>query len=453
MTVSVRYLGTTAVALALACVLASAAGAVVVRTPDGHRYGVMLRKGVTPGSLAGVSPARSSGKRADNGTLTYTNGVVLHSSAPYLVFWDPAGQIPASSRGVIAGYLGDVAAASGTATNVYSVLRQYTDTTGFADYRQTFSAAQAILDAQPYPVRGCAATAAAYPTCLTDAQVQAELARLIAARHLPAGTGANAPVYDVVTPQSVNICFRQSGGSCSSNAFCAYHSFFAGPVGSDVLYALTPFFVFQYGPKGCQTDGTANYQTPHGSGDHGYQIADNLSHELSETITDPTFGGWFDPASGSEVGDECATYGATANPAAGLSPLAYQPTLGGTENAGTLFDQVINGNEYYNQTEWSNGDINCRAQTSPGTIAPAFTAPAHSTVGTAVTLDPSASSSTAGFSSETWDFGDGSASVFNRGAPAATSHTFTARGTYRVTLTVVDMVGNLATTSRTVSVS
>ena len=445
-----------ALAAGMSLMLASSAGAVVVKLATGQAFGVMPHRGIggeaTPLLASPANSTANSDARVD-----YQGGIVLHSSSPYLVFWDPASAIPSSSQRVIARYLRNVSEDSGQSTNVYSVLRQFTDTTGFADYQQHFSTQQVFLDQQAYPsAGGCPETAAAYSTCLTDTQVQDELTRIIARRHLPTGTGPGAPMYAVITPENVNICFDTASNICSSNAFCAYHSFYNLSNGAPVVYSLDPFFVFQFGSKGCQTDGTSAYQTPHASGDHGYQIADNLSHELSESITDPTFGGYFNNNTGLEVGDLCATYRPTPDPTNGYSPLAYAPTLGGNEAAGTLFDQLINGNEYYNQTEWSNGDVNCRAQTSPGRPSPVFASLSSHGGGDAgagpVTFDPTGTSSSAGFSSSTWDFGDGSTPAFNVGAPTSVRHSYRHTGRYRVTLTIVDQVGNEESTTRSILV-
>ena len=85
--------------------------------------------------------------------LPYNGGPVLHSSRPYLIFWTPSGEsIAASSESLIERYFTDVAADSGKSCNVFGVLRQYYDRSGFADYRQTFDRArQVIVDTQPYP--------------------------------------------------------------------------------------------------------------------------------------------------------------------------------------------------------------------------------------------------------------------------------------------------------------
>jgi hypothetical protein len=288
---------------------------------------------------------------------------VLTSEAPYLIFWAPAGHaIPPSSEALLEQYLGDVATASGVSTtNVYSVLGQYG-----APYSQTFSSAsQALLDTNPYPAHpsGCK-LATGMTACVTDASLQAEIGREIDSGKLPSpgapGSGTT-PVFMLITPVDVNVCL--SGGACASNNFCAYHDFFAHG-SADVLYASVPFAVFASGPKGCQTDQYSIYETPVGSrGDQAYNVADDMSHELSETITDPLINAWYS-SSGLEVGDLCEAYGATANTTKGLSPLAYAPAFG-TPSTGVLYDQVINRDQYYNQTEYSNSAGKCLAGVTP----------------------------------------------------------------------------------------
>ena len=79
---------------------------------------------------------------------------------------------------------------------------------------------------------------------------------------------------------------------------------------------------------------------------------------------------------------------------------------------------------------------------SIGTVTPSFTVPSGSPpIGTSVSFDPSASSSTAGYSSIAWSFGDGGTSFVSTAttasvAPAIVSHTYTTPGTYTVTLTL-----------------
>ena len=363
------HVGLIATAASLA-LLAPTAGAVVLKTSSGHRVGVMLRAGIKRSHLRGLNHVRSRAVRAHRsagGVLLYHGGPVLHSVAPYLIYWAPSGHsIAGPSQTVLNQYMSDVAADSGASNNVYGVLTQYTDATGAATYQQTFATGQVVQDSQPYPRnKGGCPLATGMTACVTDAQLQAEITRLIAADHLRTGTGPNAPIYFVVTPQDVNVCL--SGGACSSKNFCAYHDFFMDG-GSPVLYSSVPFSVWAVNPtKGCQADGTSLYQTPDQGtqrrffGDHAYIVADDLSHELSETITDPLINAWFTSGFGSEVGDLCEAFAPVSNPNKDVSANAYLPTLAGTASAGDLVDQHFSGDYYYNQTEWSNATGDCMA--------------------------------------------------------------------------------------------
>jgi PKD repeat protein len=441
------------VAVLMSATLPALAGAVVVRTPGGQLAGVAFQRGISPTSVPGVGLAVHAGAGKANGSVDYHDGPVVHSAAPYLIFWDPSSGLTARSKTVLEQYLTDVAAASGTPTDVYGVLRQYTDTTGFAAASQTFaSGTQAIVDAQPYPTIDAThcSTATAYPNCVTDAQLRAELTRLIAADSLPTGTGPNAPIYFVITPTNVNVC-DGSSTNCGSGAFCAYHSYFADGANT-VLYSTVPFVVWTgNATKGCQFDGTAPYQSP--NNDRADNIADNLSHELSETITDPLITGWYNQTGGNEVGDNCQAYASTSDPIGSVSANAYQPSLGGSAGAGTLYDQLITGDQYYTQTEWSNGDVNCEATPSFDVLSASFTDTAPVASGVSVSFIAASSTSVGDtITSTTWNFGDGSAPVFTAAAPATTSHTFTTPGVHTVTLTAVDSLGNLTTVSHPVAI-
>lgn len=317
----------------------------------------MLRHGATSAAARGT--ARGTG----GGVLQSHGGPVLNSESPYLIFWTPPGySISSASESLMDQYMTDVAAASGTTTNVYSVLGQYG-----ATYAQTFTAGtQAVVDTNRYPAKQTGCTIATGMTaCVTDSSIQAEIGSLIDAGRLPMPpTSPNAgtnPIFFVITPVDVNVCL--GGGVCANNNFCAYHDFFTHN-GADVLYASVPFAVFATSSKGCQTDQYSIYETPVGSsGDEAYNIADDLSHELSETVTDPLITAWYS-SNGLEVGDLCEAYGATVNTRKGLSPLAYAPAYGNAGD-GVLYDQVINGNRYYNQTEFSNSANQCMTGTTP----------------------------------------------------------------------------------------
>lgn len=354
-----RYLRGGLIVLAATLVLAPAAGAFVAQKANGHRYSVMLRPQAAQAHLKAAKGAKSS----STGVLLYHNGPVLHSETAYLIYWEPTGTthvVSPSSQTVLNQYLTDASKDSGGTDNVFGVLSQYTDTTrSGAAYQQ--ATPQVITDSTAYPSQSSSCSLAPGMTaCVTDAQIQAEIARLISTQNLPTGTGVGAPIYFMITPTDVNVCI--SGGECANNNFCAYHDYFSSG-GATILYASVPFAVWANGSvKGCQDDGTSLYQTPDGTyhGDQGYQIADNLSHELSETITDPLVNAWYS-SNGSEVGDLCEAYASVSNTRRDVSSLAYSPILSGTAAGGDLTDQLFNHDYYYTQTEWSNARNACSA--------------------------------------------------------------------------------------------
>jgi PKD repeat protein len=435
--------------VAALCGLAPPADAVLVHAANGQAYGIAFRPGVNASSLPGLRVRRAQALTLAAGSVSYHGGPVLHSTAPYLIFWAGNSTIPTPSESVLEQYLTDAAADSGKATDVYGVVRQYTDSTGFADYKQTFSGGQVLVDNTTFPTN-CVSTTT---HCVTDADIQSELTSLIAGHALGRGTGSNAPVYIVVTPADTDVCMT-SPADCATSTFCAYHSALTD-AGQSVVYASLPLAALAGGAKGCQGDGNPDLQEP--NHDQADVLADNMSHELNESITDPLPNNpaWFSDSSGNEIADNCQAAGPN-DPLNGTSPNAYLPTLGGVEASGTLYDQLLNGHQYYTQTEWSNGDGGCRTQPSADALAPAFTySPTPVRAGTAVSFHPSSTTSPGdGITSTTWDFGDGSDRRFTAaGIPASASRTYSTPGVYNVTLTLVDSVGNVATVAHTVTVS
>ena len=173
--------GVLATVMALTLVWAPSAGAVLVHVGSGQVAGVAPIRGLNPAAIPGsFAAAPVSGPRpfSSNGNLDYHGGPVLHASAPYLVFWDPNGQISSADKTLFERYFADVAHDSGAATNVYSVDRQFTDSSGFADYSQSWSSAHAIVDTHAYPSTGSQCTENAGFTetaCLFDSQLQTEV--------------------------------------------------------------------------------------------------------------------------------------------------------------------------------------------------------------------------------------------------------------------------------------
>jgi len=462
---------------------AGTARAVVVKLPDGRLIGIAPRGGATATAPPGVSSPAAQ-PAVDSGDVDYNGGPVVHSSAPYLIFWTGSSDsIPISTQTLLTRYFTDVAHDSGLATNDYSVVRQYSDMTGIAGYAQTFSPAQAIPDAHAYPAQDLTncpnsdVNATYYPMCITDAQLQSELTRLISADDLPtdgATTASeldqDAPIYFIVTPANVNICVTSTdcAATAAPKGFCSYHGHYDDGT-NNVLYASIPLLGADstdpsLSPKQCQDDGNSVVQEPNSGVDpDGGDVAIKYTtHEDLETITDPLLNAWYDKDGPSgpenEVADNCNQYADPSEPTAGTSIDAFQPVIGGSATAGTLYDQIDNGDDYYVQSVWSNGDTSCELQPPADAppLSPTFTEPAGTqAVGSPVDFDGSAGSSPV--SSTTWSFGDGATSYASSAttgdpAPGTIQHTYTNPGVYTVTLTVVDTHGNLATVTHTVTV-
>ena len=339
---------------------------------------------LAPAPAAAARPARSRARRPrptpidpipteiaarkyldNSGNMVNLGGPVMHSETTYPIFWDPGGKLHAKTKSLITQYLKDVAHDSGSQGNVYSVLSQYTDSSGHAAYRQRFGGA--FTDTHAYPANdpSCLTYAYAYPPwpagtpCLEQSQIVAELSGFISSHSLPTGMSS---VYFIFTPDGVPVC--QQSGLCNTT-WCAFHSH-VGAGKQAKLYAVIPTsgtpgrsFAEHCG----HNDGGTQVQEP--NGDLADVAINMISHELSETITDPLVGSPFtDPSSHqawlsgySEVSDKCQDAGP-----AGFNhdPNAFLPVLGGSATKGTLYDQLINGHRYYTQSNWSNKDGACK---------------------------------------------------------------------------------------------
>ena len=131
------------------------------------------------------------------------------------------------------------------------------------------------------------------------------------------GTGYNA-VYNVFLENGVQQCSQNAGG-CYLQQYCAYHGSNDYSDIGHTLYTVEPY----QDVSGCQVSSVSNGgQSPNGSTIDS--TASTLSHELSETFTDPDVAvnnlAWYN-SSGGEIGDLCA-------PAAGVP--TQQISLNGT---------------------------------------------------------------------------------------------------------------------------
>jgi hypothetical protein len=297
---------------------------------------------------------------AANGTppLIWHNGPVMGtpSTGPVVVtpiFWDPTGHPMTSSyKSIITRYLGDVAAASGSHTNVFSTLNEYFGSNGNISYQVKLGTP--INDTTPLPKSGCNVTTqdrsgiyadgSGYDACIDDNQVVTETQNVVAAKGLPVDLGH---IYVLFLAKHVETCFDGGGTSTAGNActinhepsaaYCAYHS----QTSHGMVYANLSFPIYASSTGfTCSSDAVyRTVQAPNGDPDADTEVSPT-SHEIMEAITDPDVRtGWFD-SSGFENGDECA--------------YIFGSTKGGQ---GKFYNQVINGHEYLTQEEFSNQDF------------------------------------------------------------------------------------------------
>jgi hypothetical protein len=274
------------------------------------------------------------------------------------IFWNPAGHtMTASYKSIITQYLTDVAVDSGSNTNVYSTMNEYDGSNGTATYDMQLGTP--IQDTRPLPADGCQLThkdlsgiysdGSGYDACIDDAQLSQEADHMRAVNGLPADL---AHIYVMFVPKHVETCFlpgsvatnRHGNQLCTINheksaGYCAYHTI----AGNGMVYANLSFPIYT-SPVGftCGSDARIAFQaieTPNGDPDADTEVSPT-SHEIMEAITDPDVStGWYD-AAGFENGDECAyVYGSPQG-----SP-------------GSFYNQVINGNHYLTQEEFSNQDF------------------------------------------------------------------------------------------------
>jgi hypothetical protein len=347
-----------------------------IGTRVGHKAGIVQAVPVSSGCQAS-NPARV----VRNATSSATSGVDANGQPPLIwhggavmgtaetgplvitpIFWNPAGfATDQPYDDLITQYLSDVAAASGSSSNVYSTAAEYSGTDG--QVRYDIKLGTPINDTDPLPASGCTvastdttgiyADGSGYTACLDDAQVNGEAHAVATASGLPENL---SHIYVIYLPKQVESCFNPGsttstagGQACTINyqptaAYCAYHSFVMpgfsfSNTPFELVYANMPFPV--YLSKTGFTCGTnVNFpgviQSPNNNPDADTEISPS-SHEIMESMTDPdTNSGYFD-LFGNENGDECA--------------YRFGTTFG---TPGALFNQVINGHRYITQLEFSN---------------------------------------------------------------------------------------------------
>ena len=435
---------------------ATPAGAVIAKI-GGRAYGVTPIRGVNAARLPAVKRALGALKLSATapvpydqaGQLVSNGGPVMHSVTTHVIYWDPSKEFTSTTKGIVNKFFTDVAHDSGLPSNVFAVAGQYTDSSGHALYSSTFETE--ATDGNSYGANTCTIPnegdkSAFYTNCVTDEKLQTELSAYITKEGLPTGPTQQ---YVVLFPHKVVTCLPEEEVEvepgvfvkihpCSNNFYCAYHSSINGGTASEIIYSDIPFSLLDSGfAKDCQSDGNAEIQHPNGDTtgtDESTRYADvalkYTSHEYIEAATDPLGNAWFD-GTGQEIGDKCNFTGSGPEP--GEDPNAFLPTLGGSASSGTLFNQAINTDSYYLQSEWDNAANACRMKPLELEAA-AFTPSSTSQfVGSPVSFSGAAVDPYGGELSFAWDFGDG-----ETGTGPSPSHAYAAPGKYTVTMTPTD---------------
>jgi PKD domain len=444
-----------AIGAALVLALAAPGAGAAVRTIGGVEYGVQWES-TTPF----VQPTTP---------LSYEGGPVLHSTAPYALFWDPK-TTSGGYQAFAQDYLQGVGEESGNLESVYDVVSQFHDSSGKAAYSTTFRSA--FTDTDAFPVTGNCSEPS---PCLTDSQIRTELAKYITANGLPTGvnpSGGPTPVYFVFTPAGTTVCLDGSGlsGHCSKSGagepLCSYHSF-TTVGGATVIYAVEPLT-----PRtGCQ-DGTGTLEEPNEQlavelhVPHADVIPNDIAAEQVAMATDPLLTGWHDSSGEQdEAPDKCRN------------------EFGHGRLEGLLvsnYNQEDNGLPWYINDEFNQAALYEGFPAEPCLNEvieePQFTSPNPVRSGDPVTFNATSSYIDLGVAKYDWSFGDGAKTEVNcegrvptdgftpaectgssgTGNPnpvASAVHQYTYGGDYDVTLTVVDGGGNTASVTHAITVS
>lgn len=377
--------------------------------------------GVVPDVIGGHAKARRAIAQAAR--LPYRGGPVLHTNRTHLIFWQPAGAGLAFEPGyqsLIERFLSDVSRDSRWPGNVYGLTGQYRDSQGPAAYVSTYAGGVTATD--PLPPSGCVeppgpplGTGPGWHYCLTEAQLENEVVNVLGADHLPQSWG---DVYFLVTPEGLGSCQFTGPDNCAlggtaTGSYCGYHS----TTRNNVPFAVIPYNAV-YGH--CQSD------NPRPNGSTADPTISTLSHEHREAITDPLGNAWID-SSFQEDADLCIT--------------SFGAPIGGSGDR--AYNQLIHGDHYYLQDEWSNEDGGCRPRDENDRISFSvrqrlagvfrFTARGSDPDGAIVKYD--------------WFFGDHRTAHGRR-----SSHPFRRAGSFRVVLRTTDRAGNWSFFARRVHV-
>lgn len=425
------------------------------------------------------------GNSLPDDALCWHGGGVMHANETFAVTWDPDRRYWEGTRDYLEQFLANVAAASGSYSSPYALTPQYTDGSGraannslygggcvdFGDpggYTCTFGDTSGSGNGHDYPANGCSVsgsdpldlnpdgTVGTQPNdiCLTDAQIQEELAGEGSWPGLIPSTGLRSrvkpgysPLVVLLMPPGVEVCLDSSAVLCSANSdssvqFCSYHSQ-VDVDGTEIPYVVVPWApdagASDAGtgtpPEVCDDPNIDPIKFPVDASTLATDVGERLVSPLSQAelaaVTNPNLNAWF-ALDGTEINDNSCT------------------PLGEGVDAAT-----VNGTSYWLQREFNNGgtlvsDPNSPECTESVTLQPSFVAPSTVDRGDEVQLDGSTTASTLDVpkSGYYWTFGDGSSAY----GPSVV-HSYANGGTYDVTLTVTDRGGDVAKLTQAIFVT
>jgi hypothetical protein len=237
---------------------------------------VLLAGGVSSGALASQGPPLNAGeahgvvhvrgaRHGGGGSplLLFHNGAIMNSSVVHAIYWGSSWSNSSFFGDKISGL--DTFYAGANNSNYMKTNTEYTGTNGTVSPGVTYQGN--LVDTSPGPSKA--------PSTGT---VLAEVAKEI-----------TSPVANGYYPVYVDLPRGQAG-------YCAWHSY--GTIGTTPVQFA--FFFNLDGDPGCDPQSTVSAQS------QGLAALANVSgHELSEAVTDPRNGGWYD-GSGAENADKCA---------------------------------------------------------------------------------------------------------------------------------------------------
>jgi hypothetical protein len=210
-----------------------------------------------------AAPSRSGNS---NPLMTWHNGTVLTTNTTHAIFWGTQWGSASFAGDKIAG-MDDFFAGFG-GSNYAGTSTEYNDSSGQVTKTSTYTGHD--LDLTAAPTKALSVSGAVAEVCKVTSN----------------------------SPDAKGVYFIFTATGAGHVSYCAWHSYGNCSNGAPVQVAYMPNID---GIAGCDPQDT--YNTGHSQGLAA--LANVTAHELSEAITDPRNGGWYDASNG-ENGDKCA---------------------------------------------------------------------------------------------------------------------------------------------------